>query len=112
MIEFVHLSCLSLEIILLPEYVPKFLTIALTCVHLALVTQGMLFQLGLVSTYFPVRCQVSRFDGKVVSLLRSPCFLKWDDLDQQLIAALLIQETIQNRVLARPQFLFSMAFYL
>ena len=52
------------------------------------------------------------FDGKVLPLLRLAYFLEWDDLDQQLIAALLIQETIQNRVLARPQFLFSMAFYL
>ena len=50
----------------------------------------MLFQLGCVLAYFPLRCHVPCFDGKVLPLLCSACFLKVRDLHRQLTAALFI----------------------
>jgi hypothetical protein len=50
----------------------------------------MLFQLHLALTYFPVGGYVSRFDGKVASLLCLASFFKVGDLERQLTSALLI----------------------
>jgi hypothetical protein len=102
-IEFVHVSRLSLEVFLPPEHLPQFSTILLTFVHLALVTGGILFQFGLASTHFPIRRYVSRFDRKVVSLLRSPRFLEVGDLDEQLISTLLMRPRLLFKTLRLRQ---------
>jgi len=50
----------------------------------------MLFQLGFVLAYFPLRCHVPCFDRKVLPLLSSARFFKVRDLHRQLTPALFI----------------------
>ena len=91
MIEFVHLSRLRLQILLPPQHVPQFSTIALTFVQEALAAHGVLFQLRFALVYFPLRCHVPRFDGKVLPLLCLTCCFPLDDLDDQFVSALLVR---------------------
>ena len=51
----------------------------------------MLLQLGFALTYFPLRCHVPCFDGKVLPLLSSARFFKVRDLNRQLAPALLMR---------------------